>query len=82
MQIILVKLTLCVTEEYKKKITVSFPGKTPLKLKNAPNNQTISFPYLLQAQPALALLLLACNCGSTTMCRRNGNCVDSNPTDS
>ena len=39
-------------------------------------------PYLPQAQPALALLLLAWYCGFTTICRRNGNCADPNQTDS
>ena len=40
----------------KKKITVLFPGKTPLKLEEIPpKNQTILMPYLLQAQPALIL---------------------------
>ena len=47
-----------------------------------PKNLTISMPYLLQAQPGLALLLLAWYCGFTTICRRNGNCVDPNQTDS
>ena len=57
-QIILVNLTLYVTENCQK-ITVSFPGETPFKLKiNNPKNKTFSIPYLLQAQPALALLLL------------------------
>ena len=38
MQIILVKITLYVTDKSQKnkKITVSFPGKTPLKLKHMP----------------------------------------------
>ena len=44
--------------------------------------ETISIPYLLQAQPTLVLQLLACYCGSTKVCRRNGNCVDPNHTDS
>ena len=59
-----------------KNITVLFPDKIPLKLKIPPKNVTVSMLYLLQAQPALAQLLLACCCGSTTMCRRIGNCVD------
>ena len=52
-----------------KKITVSVPVKTPLKQvkTNAPpppppkkkkKTQTITIPHLLQAQPALALLIL------------------------
>ena len=83
MQIILVNRTSYVAEKCQK-ITVSFPGKTPLKLKkiNVPENQAISIPYQLQAQPALALLLLACYCSSTTMCRQNRNCVNPNQTDS
>ena len=40
----------------------------PVKVKtNAPKKQTISIPDLLQAQPALALQLLAYYCGSSTM---------------
>ena len=85
LQITLVKLKLYITEKCPPKnkyFTVSFAGKTPLKFKNVPKNQTISIQYLQQAQLALVLLLLACYCGSTTMCRRNGNCVDPNQTDS
>ena len=56
------------------KFTVSFLGKIPLKLKKIPKkNQTISI---------LVKQLLACYCGSTTLCRGNGNCVDPNHTDS
>ena len=45
---------------------ISFPGKILFKLKKMPpKNQTIFILYLLQAQPALALLLLACYRGST-----------------
>ena len=70
MQIILVKFKLYVTENAKKN-AVSFTGKTPLKLKKCPQkSQTISIPYLLQAQPALVQLLFACYCISTTICRR------------
>ena len=66
-----------------KNFTISFPGKTPLKLKQMPKkNQTITIPHLLKAQPTIALLLLVCYCGSTTMCRQNGNCADPNQTDS
>ena len=70
-------------QKMPQKITVSLPGKTPaiFEKKNTAKNQTISMPYLLQAQAALALLL-ACYCGSTTMCRRNDNCVDPNKTES
>ena len=77
----LVKLTLNVTEKKLQKITVSFPSKLRASFKKCPpppppqNNQTLSIPYLLQA-----LLLLACYCGSTTICRRNGNCEDPNQT--
>ena len=60
------------------KITILFPGETPLHIKKCPENQTLSIPYLLPAQPALPLLLLASFCDSTTMCRRNGNGVDPN----
>ena len=57
--------------------------QNPVKVKKKPKkNQTISIPYLLQAQPALVQQLLACYCGSITTCRRNGNCVDPNHTDS
>ena len=85
MQINLVKLTLYVTE--KCQITKNSPfisWQNPFNVKNAPPppNLTISMPYLLQAQPALALPLLACYCGFTTICRRNGNCVDPIQTDS
>ena len=65
----------------KKKIAVSVPGKTPVKLKNAPNRSNNFHPVPAQAQPTLILLLLARYCGSTTMCRRNGNPVDPNQTD-
>ena len=81
MQIELVNITLYLTgknAKREKQITVSFPGRTPLP----PKIQTVSIPYLLQAQPALALQFLACYCGSTTMCRCNGNCVVPNHTDS
>ena len=85
MQIILVKLTLYVTEIAKKQAFHHlFPGKTPLMLQKMPpppkkkKKKTISMLYLLQAQPALAILLLACYCGFTTIC----NCVDTNQTDS
>ena len=81
MEVIKVKLTLYVKEKCQKLITISLPGKTPLKLKNTPQNQIISISYLLQAQLELVTLLLACYCGSSTMCRRSGNCVDSNRTD-
>ena len=67
MQVILIKLTLSVTEKLKQM---------------PPKNETISIPHLLQAQAALALLLLACYCGSTTMCRWNSYCVDPNQTGS
>ena len=56
MQIILVKLTLYLTEKMpkKNKFTVSFLGKTPFKLKKIPQkDQAISIPYLLQAQSAI-----------------------------
>ena len=67
-----------------KHFTVSFPRKkSPLKfLKNATENQTLSIPYLLQAQPALAVRLLACYSCSSTLCRRNGLCLNHNQTDS
>ena len=70
MQIILVKLALNVTEQCqtKENVAVSFPGKTPLKLQNnAPLKKSISIPYLLQAKPGHALLLLACYCDSTKL---------------
>ena len=77
MQIILIKLTLYLTEKCQKE------EKSPFNfLAKPPKNQTISIPYLLQAQPALVLQYLACYCDSTTMYRRNGNCVDHNHTDS
>ena len=55
MQIIVVKLTLYVTEKCRKKekFTVLFPGKTALKLTNTPKDQTISILYLLQANRPL-----------------------------
>ena len=71
MQTILVKLTLYVTENQH-----FISRQNPIKVKNAQKDQTISIPYLLQAQPALGLVLLACYCGSTTICRWNDNCVD------
>ena len=84
MQTILVKLTLYVTEKCQKaKISQFISWQNPFNVKQMlPKNLTISMPYLLQAQPALALLLLAWYCGFTTICRRNGNCVDPNQTDS
>ena len=53
---------------------ISWPNPVKIKQKMLlppplPPNQIVSIPYLLQAQPAIALLLLACYCGSTTMCR-------------
>ena len=61
MLIILVKLTLYLTGKcrYKNKLTVSFLGKTPVKVKKYLKNQIISIPYLLQAQPALVQQLCA-----------------------
>ena len=84
MQIILVKLTLYVTEKCQKaNISPFICWQNPFNVKQMPpKNLTISMPYLPQAQPALALLLLAWYCGFTTICRRNGNCVDPNQTDS
>ena len=60
------------------------PWQNPVKVKKIPpKNQTLSIPYLLQVQSSLVLLqLLACYCGSTTMCRQDGNCVNPNHTDS
>ena len=51
---------------------------------NQPTNQKPLFiPYMLHAQPPLALLLvLIYYRGSIKMRRRNGNCVDPNKTDS
>ena len=70
MRIILIKLTLYLTEKCQKK-----------KRKKSPFNfLTISIPYLLQAQPALQQL--TCYCDSTKMYRRNGNCVEPNHSDS
>ena len=59
MQIILAKLTLYVTEKCRKpKISLFHFLANPIKVtKNAPNTQTFSIPYLLQAQLAIALLL-------------------------
>ena len=57
--------------------------QNPVKFKkNTLKKQKISIPYLLQAQPAIVMQYLACNCGSTTMYKRNDNCVDPNHTDS
>ena len=92
MQIIVIKLTLYLTKQMppnthtnkinnKKKITLSFPGRYS-KEKIPPKHQTSSIPYLLQAQPALVLRLLACYCGSITMCRQNGSDVNPNHADS
>ena len=50
----------------------------PVKVKTMPEK----IRHLLQAQPAITLLLLACYCGSAMMRRRNDNCVDPNQTDS
>ena len=59
MQIILVKITLYVTEKCQKKIKIKFHcfifWQNPIKVKtNAPKIQTFSNSLLLQAQPALA----------------------------
>ena len=64
-----------------------FAGKTPLMLNKCPpplpKKKSNNFHAVPAAsQPALALLLLAWYCGFTTICRRNGNCVDPNQTDS
>ena len=64
-----------------KNSTVSFPGKTPFKLKQMPLNQTLSIPHLLQAQPASptnsGLLLRFYNNVQTEW-----HCIDPNQTDS
>ena len=56
----------------QKKITVLFPGKTPLKLKNTPKTNNFNpVPAAGTAGPC-----------STTMCRRSDNSVDPNQTGS
>ena len=67
----------------KKKIHSLISWQNIVKIKiNTRKNQTISIPYLLHTQSTLVLQYLACYCNSTTMNRRNGNCVDPNHTDS
>ena len=76
MKIILVKLTLYRTEKCPiGKNSPFHPHKSKKKIPQI-KNQTISTPYLLQAQPALVLQLFARFCSSAAMCRQNGNCVD------
>ena len=86
MQIILVKRTLYVTENAKKNhksLTIYFLAK-PFNFKKCPpppkSNNVHAVPTA--STVALALLLLACYFGLTTICRQNGNCVDPNQTDS
>ena len=58
MQIILIKLTLYLTENAKKKKKNHrlISWQNPVKIKKIPpKNLTILIPYLLQAQPALVL---------------------------
>ena len=78
MQIILVKLTLYLTEKCRNRTNSPFHflAKSPKVKKKIPKkNQTILIPYMLQAQPALVPQLLACYCGSTPPCTGNGNCI-------
>ena len=85
MQIISVKLTLHLTgkcQQKKGKLLGFISWQKPVKLTKYSKNQLISNPYLLQAQPVPVLQLLACYCGSTTMYRQNGNCVNPNHIDS
>ena len=67
-----------------KNFTVSFPGKIPLKLKQMSRKKKEEkfHPAPAENTAGLALLLMACYCGSTTMCRRNGNFGDPYQTDS
>ena len=79
MQIILVNFKLYVIEKCQKKKSLFHSWQNPVivrKIHPPPpkkKNLIISIPYLLQAQLALSLILLACYCYSTTMCRWNGN---------
>ena len=87
MQIILVKRTLYVTENAKKKkkpksFTIYFLAK-PFNFKKCPPPKSNNVHAVPTASTvALALLLLACFFGFTTICRQNGNCVDPNQTNS
>ena len=83
MQIFLVELTFYLTEKCRKnKFTVSFLGKTPLKLKKYLKKSNNFTPVLAASTAALVQQLLACYCGSTTLCRWNGNYVDPKHPDS
>ena len=86
MQIILVKLTLYVTEKCQKKKKSPFiSSQNPFNLKKMcpPLKKSKNFHAVPAASTAaLALLFLACYFGFTTICRRNGNGVDPNQTDS
>ena len=84
MRMILVKLKFYLTEKCQKRKKTLFHilAKPRQRNKYRKENQTISIPYLLQAQPALSYNYWLALCGSTTMCIRNGNCVDPNHTDS
>ena len=64
-QIVLVKLTMYITEKMpkKQKFHCFVSWQNTVNLKKIPRNQTISIPYLLQAQPSLSLLSLAYYCG-------------------
>ena len=64
-----------------KKITVLFPGKTPLKLKNTPKTNNFN-PVHAASTAGPCSTIIALLLRSTTMCRRNGNSVDPNQTDS
>ena len=58
-----------------KKLTVSFPGKTMLKFKkNAKKKKSNTFHSVHSATTAGPCpILLACYCGSSTICTRNGH---------
>ena len=73
---IIFRKTLTVRHRKMPKNHLFFSWENPAKKSNN------FHPYLLQAQPAVDLLLLACYYGSTTMGRRNDICVDPNQTDS
>ena len=85
MRIILIKLTLYLTEkcQKKKKIHRLISWQNPVKIKiNIPKNSDKFNPAPAAKTAGPCPTIINCYCNSTTMYRRNGNCVDPNHTDS
>ena len=89
MRIILVKLTFHVTEKCQKKneikinknFTVSFSGKTPLKLEQMPQKFK-QFPFRACCKHSQPLLVIGLLLRFYNYVQTNGTCVDPDQTDS